>query len=778
MNGRIGQLHNHYRVVGARGARQEALAARLERVMREQMAASFEAALEEAFAGDEAVYVLRRMKVSTLLTGINDSTDAGVARRWAGRLADAVVHIISKDDGDGANLIRFDDQADYVAHFIVALLQGSAWERWYYAAYAPLRSLSAPAALREVLLDNRQHVPAILGKLHEHGQLDALLAALDEQTRRLLWREDSAAGTRTAPDELRPLFAGALELADQAGLWARGGARPDGEALFEVYASGTNGAIDWRDRRALAFSLFDIMRFLSQRGYLRAANGDEEFLLKLNAALANLDWLDAEWLRAQLLRLLGEARSSDLPPRPAAQPTPRQRDLLYTLAALVREEGWKLNGDATDASADALRLFAMLVRRAPQWADDAAARILIEHVLTLGRLLRHAHEELSSRLRGGDVEGALRLLAPGARSAGAGVACEFVARLGEQGIELAENLSGRRRAGAHGVEQIESACAGLSLLLRTILEMRLHRVAEEAKFPSPGEEGKFTSRGEAAIDARPAGMSDARPAGMSRFGALLLTLGLRLGGAASVSPEGVDEGLCVLANLTERATLDDVRACWTETDEAHHALFQTGLLRVAAGQRLLSADVMHLYQLELEGVGAVLIAGDESAQVWPLGCSLRPQVEVAEIVAGWLDAWEEAAGVRPALVAFERDAGGDEALWKVHEQGRASLLAAWAALQHGRLGLPETDLTVFLAACLLLRTWARWLRQFSSSSVPYLLDNFIRRDGKLSKGREELLVELERAPLDIVIEMASYLDELERVPWLENRRVEFLLRGA
>ncbi|HZH31994.1 MAG TPA: hypothetical protein VEY11_14605 [Pyrinomonadaceae bacterium] len=770
MNGRIGHLHNHYRVVGARGTQQEALAARLERVMREQMAASLEAALNEAFAGDEAVYVLRLMKVTTLLTGIHDSTDAGVARRWAEHLAGAVVHSISKDDGDGANLIRFDDQADYVAHFVVALLQGSAWERWYYGAYAPLRALSAPAALREVLLDNRQHVPAILGKLHERGQLDALLAALDEQTRRLLWREDSAAGERAAPDELRPLFAGALQLADQAGLWARGGARPDGETLFEVYASGTNCAVDWRDRRALAFSLFDIMRFLSQRGYLRAPHDDEEFLLKLNAALAGLDWLDAEWLRAQLLRLLKEARGSDLPTRPAAQPTPRQRDLLDTLAALVREEGWQLSGDATDASADALRLLAMLVKRAPQWADDAAARTLIEHLLTLGRLLRHAREELSSRLRSRDVEGALRLLAPGARAAGAGVACEFVARLGEQGIDLAENLAGQRRAGARGAEKIESACAGLSLLLRTILEMRLHRLAEESEFPSLIEEGDFSSRGEAAIEAR--------PAGMTHFGALLLTLGLRLGGEASVSPEGLDGGLCVLANFKERATLDDLRACWTATGEARHALFQTGLLRIAAGQRLLSADVMHLYQLELEGAGSVLIACDESAQVWPLGCSLKPHVEVAEIVAGWLDAWEEAAGVRPALIAFERDAGGDEALWKAHEQGRASLLAAWAALRHGRLGLPETDLTVFLAACLLLRTWARWLRQFSSSSVPYLLDNFIRRAGTLSDGREELLVELERAPLDIVIEMASYLDELERVPWLENRRVEFLLRGA
>lgn len=774
MNGRIGHLRNHYRVLGARGARQDALAARLERVMREQMAASLEAALDEALAGNEAVYVLRQMKVTTLLTAIHDSTDAGVARRCAERLAGAVVRSIAKDDGDGANVIRFDDQADYVAHFIGALLQGSAWERWYYGAFAPLRALSAPEALRAALLDNRQHVPAILGKLHARGELDALLAALDERTRRILWREEPAAGARAAPDELRPLFAGALRLADETGLWARG-ARPDGEALFEIYASGTNGAVDWRDRRALAFSLFDIMRFLSHRGYLRRADRSEEFLLQLNAALESLDWLDAEWLRAPLLKLLGESGEFDLPPRPAAQhtPTPRQRELLETLVALVREGDRTFDPDSTDASSAALRLFAMLVNRAPQWADDAAAKALIEHVLALGRLMRHAHGEFASRLRQGDIEGAWRALAPGEHAAGARAACEFVSRLGEQGIELAETLAGQRRAGAPNAERIESACAGLSLLLRTLLEMRLHTLAEATNFPSPGEAAQFPPQ-EAAGTLPLA-------AGMSRFGAMLLALGVRLGGGASFSSESVDEGLCVLANAKERVTLDDLRAWWaetTETDEAKHALFQAGLLGRAAGRRLVSADVMHLYQLELEGVGAVLIAGDESARLWPLGCSLSPHVEIAGVVAGWLDVWENATGVRPALVAFESDAGGNEELWEAHEQGRASVLAAWTAMQHGCLGLPATDLTVFLAACLLLRAWARWLRQFSTSSVPYLLQNFIRRAGALSDGRDGLLVELERAPLDIVVEMASYLDELERVPWLDNRRVKFLLRGA
>jgi hypothetical protein len=85
---------------------------------------------------------------------------------------------------------------------------------------------------------------------------------------------------------------------------------------------------------------------------------------------------------------------------------------------------------------------------------------------------------------------------------------------------------------------------------------------------------------------------------------------------------------------------------------------------------------------------------------------------------------------------------------------------------------------MFLVACLLLRLWARWLRQFSSSGVPYLLSNFVRRGGRLRASGNVLTVELERGPLDIVVEMAGYLAELERVPWLGGGSVRFGLRGA
>jgi hypothetical protein len=99
------------------------------------------------------------------------------------------------------------------------------------------------------------------------------------------------------------------------------------------------------------------------------------------------------------------------------------------------------------------------------------------------------------------------------------------------------------------------------------------------------------------------------------------------------------------------------------------------------------------------------------------------------------------------------------------------------ALGRFRLGLPDVDLTIAWTASALLRIWARWLRQFANSSIPYLLDNFICRRGRVSLTDDTLVVELDRKPLDIILEMAGYTASLERVSWLGQRSVHFQMRG-
>jgi hypothetical protein len=71
--------------------------------------------------------------------------------------------------------------------------------------------------------------------------------------------------------------------------------------------------------------------------------------------------------------------------------------------------------------------------------------------------------------------------------------------------------------------------------------------------------------------------------------------------------------------------------------------------------------------------------------------------------------------------------------------------------------------------------WAHWLPGVAQSSVPWLLRQLILRPGIVAAGKSSIAVSLTPASLDVVLEMAGYLGALERVPWLEDRRVTFAI---
>jgi hypothetical protein len=200
-----------------------------------------------------------------------------------------------------------------------------------------------------------------------------------------------------------------------------------------------------------------------------------------------------------------------------------------------------------------------------------------------------------------------------------------------------------------------------------------------------------------------------------------------------------------------------------------------------------------------------LVAGLATTGLWPLGQVIGTKVNVAQIVTEWLHLWEEATGYRPDLVICDgsladvTDLRPDSAAFAMvlmpeepladpgaapgelattHRTGREALLAALAGLEYGRLGIPDADLILALTAIAVLRVWARWLRQFAASSTPYLLENFIRRPGQVSVGTQEITVDLEPRPLDIVIDVAGYSARLEQVPWLDHRHMRLQLRGS
>jgi hypothetical protein len=766
MNGRIGHLHCRYRIIGGRGSA-GASPATLDHLARERVIESYAEALSSVLGDTAAVYVVRRVEVPRWFAAKADLSNPRLARRWGERMAAAVLRHIAGKERESDNIVSFTDQADYVAHFIADLMEGVAWDRWFYGAFSSLRPLSTGEALRRVLIDNREHLSAILGCLHRDRTLDKALSLIGARACRTIWgalRDEGLHSISTADGaSLRPTFAGALELIDRLELWAQ--PRRDGEAMFRDYLATKPFEADWRDRRGLAAAIFDALSFFAARGYLRRMSAplNEDFLAQLDRALAEFDWADADWLRTALPDLIRGATAppSDLPARPAGLgATPRQRELIADLVATLRERELSLDLDETEVAANALKLYAALIARSPRWADDPAATGMIRQTLAAWSRLRPQRSiaETMHRLRERDIAGALRTLPEASRS-GAEAAFKFLSALGDQAQALIGRLAEIDRKTAPAISAplsetgVETDCAGVALLLRAMADARLPALVEASGFSATES--------------------------LTPLSATLLALGRRWSKGPAQS--SVDAGLSLMAGLRQPPAYDQLREAWSKATATDCLRFQSALLGVLAGSHFAQTSTLRLFRIAIEDGLEAVVAGDETATLWPMGRVIESNTEVAPVIADLLDAWVASAGQTPSAIIAD-----DSLDWisdlrleadAVHQAGRQALLEARGALGEGRLGLPEVDLTMALAAAALLRMWARWLRQFADSSVPYLLDNFIHRRGRVSLDDDMLWVEIERRPLDIVIEMAGYTADLERVAWLGGRSVRFRVMG-
>jgi len=275
-------------------------------------------------------------------------------------------------------------------------------------------------------------------------------------------------------------------------------------------------------------------------------------------------------------------------------------------------------------------------------------------------------------LRSRDVESALRLLPLDERKR-SGDACRAVAALGEPALALLETLS--KSEANQLTDGVETECAGLSLLVRAMLDARLHVMADEDAFPVKSEWPGVVM--------------------------LFVLVAQRIAGDDTFVGGRLERGLCLLAGIDPAPTSDDLRAVWRVAETADYSNFQKALMRIAEGQRLIDAE---------DDTGRVI--GD---------CQ---------------------------------------------------------SLEQGKTGNPNLDQTVAMVTSLLLRMWARWLRGFSASSISFLVENFIRRSGRLYAEKDTLLIELKQGPLDLVMEMAGYFADIERVPWLPGKRIKFLRKGS
>ena len=242
-------------------------------------------------------------------------------------------------------------------------------------------------------------------------------------------------------------------------------------------------------------------------------------------------------MRSALIR--HEARSAvatDLPVRPRGETTPKQRDLLADLLAILRTAALALDATDPDGAANGLRLHTTLVSHAVRWDGDPAVTAMIRHLLAawagVGRTRSPA--ETLRLLRAGQVDAAERLVPAGTpRTAGAGSLAILIG-LGEPALAVVERLL-QIQANEAGPTQaprgFETPSAGLFFLLRTILDLRLPWLIRESAYPVADPADALGS-------------------------AVLLELGLRLAGGAG--PD--DAGPRLFAGIEQPLPVADYRA--------------------------------------------------------------------------------------------------------------------------------------------------------------------------------------------------------------------------
>ncbi|MCE3603659.1 hypothetical protein LXA47_08570 [Massilia sp. P8910] len=463
---RIGELHLHYRVSQDRSLA-SAVSASVDRAVRSGLGEALDARIAALLGDQRAVIVVREIRSSVALGPADWSLDSRVVECISRAAADALLTMLSGNPAPDS-VMRFDDQAAFTGAFIVALLEGSAWERWYYGAFHRYRRADPAATLRALLEECGDDITALFGWLARHGHLAALLTLVTPRdARRLL-----GAARPAAPGHAD----GSAVLADAARRLLTLLAPPpvtlaELDQRIAQFLAARPLAPDWTSASSLSVWVMQLLRFALRLpdGALPApAPGAQEALRALLAG--PLDWLDTRWLEAQLF-----GAAAGPPAVPAAVPaprrqllTPRQERVLGMLARSLADG--ELHLAAADGEDDIVVRLIAAAAAAAAGADGPLERGIIAVIERAARACLAA--------KGNSPDGPASHAGHTPPLPQAAREIEALRAAGPSALALLEALLGARGPGSEADQA--SATAGVFLLTRAVSDLRLPALARQA----------------------------------------------------------------------------------------------------------------------------------------------------------------------------------------------------------------------------------------------------------------------------------------------------------
>ena len=708
MKARVEQVALRYRLpVGA--PRVHAQLPSIERALHARLADEIASQLEAVDEGSDEVIVVREATVRVTLRVGEHARDAAALERVSHAAREAVVALLARPADDEEQVRRFDSDAAYAGAFVLELLGGTAWDRWYFDGFVRFRRADPATTIVALLADADTECIALFAWLEQRGRLAEVLRLVGPSAARAL-ASVSSVGVAPAvpPADLAPLAVAAFAIADALGVRMDESARS--ELLAEYFGDHAERPA-WTDRRALTEWTWRFTRWLIARespDSSKMPTGEEPPPELVSLLAGQLDWLDGETILARVEALRHEPPAARLvATREHVESTvaPRHAAQLESVAQAISRGALRLDLRTESRDQLLLRMLAVL------HSDDASARtppdasfvaILDEVVGAALTLVAGVPRRPSLPLEG---EATPQRRIASTADAPALAPLERVRELGPEAVALLRALV-ERESGTLGDR---SSYAGIYLLTRPIADLRLDRLAERVGVP---------------------------------WAPLLSALAMKLLGAAPP----YDEALRIWVGASDA----DVGLL----EESALASLQRLVFRTLADQRQLAPEAASLAHFEWRGESWVAVA-DDTGTCWPLVAR-----EGGAATAQLLSLWYDSMSCEPSLAELQRSPTTD-----------LDALPAAPALS------PICELYVTSLATCVLRAMSHWLPGLGGSSLPFLVRNSIARGGTVSSTEDEISVVLDRAPLDVVLEMAGCFSPLTSASWL-GRGVRISLAGA
>src|SRR5437764_5135312 len=232
----------------------------IERALHTRLADEIAAQLEAIDEGSDEVIVVREATAHVTLRIGEHARDAAALESVSHAARDAVVALLARPADDDEQVRRFPSDAAYIGSFVLELLDGTAWDRWYFDGFTRFRRGEQGATIAALLADADTECMALFAWLEQRGRLaDVLQLIGPSAARALASASPHSEATSVPPADLQPLAAAAFAIADSLGVRI---AETDRAELLRRYHRHESARPVWTDRRALTEWTWRFTRWL------------------------------------------------------------------------------------------------------------------------------------------------------------------------------------------------------------------------------------------------------------------------------------------------------------------------------------------------------------------------------------------------------------------------------------------------------------------------------------------------------------------------------------